>query len=50
MFETRYKMIQVGSKRYTFGRNIMEEGNSYSNIMPWIGVYHGEMDVIQWTW
>ena len=18
--------------------------------MPWIGVYHGEMDVIQWTW
>ena len=19
-------------------------------IMPWIGVYHGEMDVIQWTW
>ena len=21
-----------------------------SNLMPWIGVYHGEMDVIQWTW
>ena len=19
-------------------------------FMPWIGVYHGEMDVIQWTW
>ena len=19
-------------------------------IMPWISVYHGEMDVIQWTW
>ena len=18
-------------------------------VMPWIGVYHGEMDVIQWT-
>ena len=20
------------------------------SFMPWIGVYHGEMDVIQWTW
>ena len=19
-------------------------------FMPWIGVYHGEMDVLQWTW
>ena len=23
---------------------------TYFLIMTWIGVYHGEMDVIQWTW
>ena len=24
--------------------------NQIHNFMPWISVYHGEMDVIQWTW
>ena len=29
---------------------VHELSKSTADIMPWIGVYHGEMDVIQWTW
>ena len=28
----------------------LEQENVVIQFMPWIGVYHGEIDVIQWTW